>query len=162
MSQKDKQDKPVVLNKNGMEEMLRTEVDFYDRHGNHAILTKVVYRDRKGKFSEQVVKVQWLSFVPISRLTYIVKVSVKTMKCSNGVFFLTTLTNNHGEELTPYESTDLDKALFEAHDWAKFFHSKAEKYTNTQWITQKEINQAYKDIEFLVDDEPFTSLSITR
>lgn len=94
----------AVQTKPKLEEVFRTEVDFYDRLGNHAILTKVVYRDKKGKFSEQVVRVQWVSFIDIKKLTYITRVSVAVNKCSNGVFFLTAVRNNHGELSTPFGS----------------------------------------------------------
>ena len=88
-----------IIKKSKLEEVLRTEVDFYDRLGNHAVLTKVVYRDKKGKFSEQVIRVKWISFIDNKKMTYITSVSVAVNKCSNGIFFLTVVKNNHGEVL---------------------------------------------------------------
>lgn len=133
-----------------LEEVFRTEVDFYDRLGNHAILTKVVYRDKKGKFSEQVVRVQWVSFIDIKKLTYITRVSVAVNKCSNGVFFLTAVRNNHGELSTPFESESLEEVLFDAHEVAAFYHQKPVPFTDDKWITKAEIKQAYANIENLL------------
>jgi len=137
----------VVLKNGKLEEVLRTEVDFYDRLGNHAVLTKVVYRDKKGKFSEQVVKVNWISFIDIKKLTYITSVSVVVNKCSNGVFFLTAVKNNHGDVSYPFESDDLEKVLFDAHEVAAFYHQKPKPFTDDKWISKDEIQQAYKSIQ---------------
>lgn len=140
-----------TVKKSKLEEVLRTEVDFYDRLGNHAVLTKVVYRDKKGKFSEQVVKVQWISFIDIKKLTYITSVSVAVNKCSNGVFFLTAVKNNHGEFSYPFESESLEQVLFDAHEVAAFYHQKTIRFTDDKWISKEEIKEAYANIERLLD-----------
>jgi hypothetical protein len=136
-----------TVKKAKLEEVFRTEVDFYDRLGNHAVLTKVVYRDKKGKFSEQVVKVEWISFIDIKKLTYITSVSVAVNKCSNGVFFLTAVRNNHGDVSYPFESESLEKVLFDAHEVAAFYHQKPVPFTDDKWISKDEIQQAYKNIQ---------------
>lgn len=133
-----------------LEEVLRTEVDFYDRLGNHAILTKVVYRDKKGKFSEQVVKVNWVSFIDIKKLTYITSVSIAVNKCSNGVFFLTSVKNNRGEVSYPFESESLEQVLFDAYEVAAFYNQKPVPFTNDQWISKEEIKAAYAAVERLL------------
>lgn len=141
----------AVQTKPKLEEVFRTEVDFYDRLGNHAVLTKVVYRDKKGKFSEQVVRVQWVSFIDIKKLTYITSVSVAVNKCSNGVFFLTAVKNNHGELSFPFESESLEQVLFDAHEVAAFYHQKPIRFTDDKWISKDEIKEAYANVERLLD-----------
>jgi hypothetical protein len=138
------------LKKSKLEEVLRTEVDFYDRLGNHAILTKVIYRDKKGKFSEQVIRVQWVEFIDIKKLTYITSVSIAVNKCSNGVFFMTAVRNNHGDVSYPYESEDLENVIFDAHEVAAFYHQKPKPFTDDKWISKEKIKEAYKNIERLL------------
>lgn len=139
-----------IIKKSKLEEVLRTEVDFYDRLGNHAVLTKVIYRDKKGKFSEQVIRVKWISFIDNKKMTYITSVSVAVNKCSNGIFFLTVVKNNHGEVLYPFESESLENVLFDAYEVAAFYHQKPKPFTDDKWITKAEIKQAYANIENLL------------
>lgn len=139
-----------IIKKSKLEEVLRTEVDFYDRLGNHAVLTKVVYRDKKGKFSEQVIRVKWISFIDNKKMTYITSVSVAVNKCSNGIFFLTVVKNNHDEVLYPFESESLENVLFDAYEVAAFYHQKPKPFTDDKWITKAEIKQAYANIENLL------------
>lgn len=139
-----------TIKKSKLEEVLRTEVDFYDRLGNHAVLTKVVYRDKKGKFSEQVIRVQWISFIDNKKMTYITSVSVAVNKCSNGVFFLTAVKNNHGEVSYPFESDSLEDVLFDAYEVAAFYHQKPKPFTDDKWISKDKIKEAYINVEKLI------------
>jgi len=45
----------------GCTEISRSESDFVDRNGNKAILTTIVYSDKKGNVHEAVIQVQWIS-----------------------------------------------------------------------------------------------------
>lgn len=43
----------------GCTEISKTKSDFVDRSGNKAILTTIVYSDKKGNVHEAVIQVQW-------------------------------------------------------------------------------------------------------
>lgn len=48
-----------------------------------------------------------------------VSVSVETMKCSNGVFYYTTIRNDEGKSITPYFSQIVGRANAEAINYAR-------------------------------------------
>lgn len=47
--------------RDGNEIVLRFEETFYDRSGNKALLTKVVYKTKKGSFHIDTIQVVWIN-----------------------------------------------------------------------------------------------------
>lgn len=45
--------------RDGNETVLEFEETFYDRSGNKALLTRIVYKNKKGKFNIETIRVQW-------------------------------------------------------------------------------------------------------
>lgn len=46
--------------RDGNEVVLEFQETFYDRAGNSALLTRIVYKTKKGKFNIETIRVQWL------------------------------------------------------------------------------------------------------
>lgn len=76
-----------------------------------------------------------------------VEVSVATNKCTNGLFFYTTIKNKNGEMIHPFESEELWKALNEAMAYANVLGVPVTKYMANEWVTKKEIEEAYVTAE---------------
>lgn len=47
--------------RDGNEIVLEFEETFYDRSGNKALLTRIVYRNKKGNFHIETIRVKWLN-----------------------------------------------------------------------------------------------------
>lgn len=76
-----------------------------------------------------------------------VEVSVATNKCTNGLFFYTTIKNKSGEIIHPFESEELWKALNEAMAYAIVLGVPVNKYLANEWVTEEEIKEAYVKAE---------------
>lgn len=57
----------------GNEVIHKYESDFHDRNGNKAILTNIIYKDKKGKHHQEVIAVKWISIKEIKPSTVKIK-----------------------------------------------------------------------------------------
>lgn len=76
-----------------------------------------------------------------------VEVLIATNKCSNGLFFYTTIKNKNGELIHPFESKELWKAINEAMAYAKVLGVEVNKYQPNNYVTKEEVENAYKTAE---------------
>lgn len=76
-----------------------------------------------------------------------VEVSVATNKCTNGLFFYTTIKNKSGEIIHPFESEELWKVLNEAMAYASVLGVPVNQYLANEWVTEEQIKEAYVKAE---------------
>jgi len=139
------------------EVVLETESDFYDRLGNKARVTKVVYRDNKGKFHEETIRVKWEQLIDIKKTVpekvHLVRAYISLMVCSNGLFFYTTLAMSNGVVSTPKCSKELYKALYDVFYFANMFGIEPDIYEPSEHVSAAEIAAAYEEISLLVESK---------
>lgn len=155
MSNSEPKIKPYIPHyaREGNTVVLESERDFYDRMGNYAKVTRVVYLDKKGKYHEEDIRVKWIKFVDIKKkkeLVHVVKAYVSTMKASNGVFFYSNLEFSNGHVKTVQESSDLCHVLYDIHHWAKILGIKPDVYVPNQHVSVETVEAAYREVRFLL------------
>lgn len=72
--------------RDGNEVVMEFEETFYDRSGNKALLTKVLYKTKKGNFHQETIRVKWLEFVNIR--PYSIKVISQDVESRQDDYFV--------------------------------------------------------------------------
>ena len=155
-------DKPVKIvpyvphyARGGNEVLMEQERTFYDRSGNHALVTSVVYRDKKGVIHQEDIRVKWLNIKPAVKVekpkVTVERVYISLMVCSNGLFFYTTLQMSDGRRETPSHSKELYRALYEIATWANTFDIEPDVYLSNEYVSETDVQAAYKEIKRMVE-----------
>lgn len=139
----------------GNEVLMEHERDFYDRSGNHARVTSVVYRDKKGAIHQEDIRVKWLEIKPAiksekSKIT-VKRAYINKMVCSNGLFFYATLELSDGRIESPSSSKDLYRSLYTIAYWADMFGIEPDVYAPDDHVSADDVKAAYEKIELMVE-----------